>query len=154
MQKVYKKLPFPSQALCNLRSTSSSRISKVLYYIYSILEMATLTIIPYAPKPPNGSIRKPPSKFIARRPSSPDKNLLIDSSDVPVEVLPALGGAARDNNWSQKAVSDNEAAMQDVQVFRDHLVGTRCMCSDHPRHSCHLYLMLYSSLDSREGWFR
>jgi hypothetical protein len=116
--------------------------------------MATLTIIPYAPKPPNGSSRKPPSKSIARLPSSLDKSFQIDSDDVPIEVPPALGGAAGNYNWCRKAVRDSEAIVQDAQVSGDDLVGTRGMYSDRPRRGRYLYLMLYSSLDSREGCFR
>jgi hypothetical protein len=95
--------------------------------------MPTLTIIPYVPKPPNGSIRKTPSKFIAGQPSSLGKSFQINSNDVPIEVLLALGGAAGNYNWCQKAVGDSEAIVQDAQVSGDDLVGTRSMYSGRPR---------------------
>jgi hypothetical protein len=63
--------------------------------------MTNLTIVPYAPKPPNHNIRKPSSKFIARQPSASNKNLRIDPSDVPIAVPLALGTAGYNNLASE-----------------------------------------------------
>jgi len=98
---------------------------QVLYSIYSILEMATLTFKPYVPKPPKNNIRKPISKSIARQPSSLNKSFQIDSNDKPIKVPPALGRGADNNNWCQMSIGDSKTIVQDAQVSRDDLVGTQ-----------------------------
>jgi hypothetical protein len=110
--------------------------------------------IPYAPKPPQGNIRKPISKFITKYPSSLDKSFQIDSNGVPTKVPPASGGVAGSNDWCQNLIRDTETRVQDAQVSGEGLAGTRGMYSNHPAAARYLYLILYSSLDSREGWFR
>lgn len=79
--------------------------------------MAAFTFVHYDPKPSKTGLQKPSSKFT--------KNLAIDSSSVPVEVLPALEGAAGDNNWCQKVVEDSVTTVQDAQACRGDLVGTQ-----------------------------
>ena len=62
----------------------------------------------------------------------PDKNLWVDSSDVPIAVSLALRGAAGNYNWCQKAAGDSEAIAQGAQACRDDLVGARGIRSDPP----------------------
>jgi len=103
----------------------------VFFCVYSILEMATLTIIPYAPKPPKSNLRKPISKSIISQPSFLDENLRIDSSDVPISVPLALHGAAgNSNSWYPKVGGDSEATAQIVHSGGNDIVGARGMCSD------------------------
>jgi hypothetical protein len=111
--------------------------------------MATLTIIPYAPKPANHNIRKSPSKSIARQPSFPDGNLRIDSSDVPIAVPPALReGAGNNSNWCQKAAGDSEATAQGVQGCGDDPVEARGTYSE-PLSQLPLSLSKYYAAASR-----
>jgi hypothetical protein len=126
---------------------------EVFFCVYSILEMATLTIIPYAPKPPKSNLRKPISKSIISQPSFLDENLRIDSSDVPKSIISqpsfldenlridssdvpisvplALHGAAgNSNSWYPKVGGDSEATAQIVHSGGNDIVGARGMCSD------------------------
>jgi hypothetical protein len=91
--------------------------------------MATLTFKSYIPK---------------------DKSFQIDSSNVPVEVPPALGRAASNNNWCQMSVGDSKTIVQDAQALRDDLTRTQGIYLERPHRGHYLYLILYSSLNSRE----
>ena len=73
----------------------------------------------------------------------PDKNLWIDSSDVPI-------AAAGNYNWCQKADGDSEAIAQGAQAYRDDLVGARGICSD-PLYSLPLSL---SNIIQSSRWQR
>jgi len=88
--------------------------------------MATLTIIPYAPKPQKHHIQNRPSKPVIQQTSPLDKNPRIDPSDVSITVPPTLIGAVV-NNWCQKGGGNSEVAAQDVQPYGDNLVGARGM---------------------------
>ncbi|PVH75978.1 hypothetical protein DL98DRAFT_518327 [Cadophora sp. DSE1049] len=104
------------------------------------------------PKPKKDNTRKPISKSITEKPSLPDKSLQINSYDVPFEVSPVE--AAGINHWCQTIVGDNETRVQDIQVLGSELARTRGMYSDCPCLSRHLYLLLCSNFESREGWLR
>jgi hypothetical protein len=80
--------------------------------------MGTLTIIPYAPKPPKRTIREPVSKSIARQLSSRDTSFQINSNDVPIEVPLAVGRAADDNHWYQKGFGDDLAGIRGTYFDR------------------------------------
>jgi hypothetical protein len=153
-------IPLSSRALYNAHSTPRSRISKVLYFLFTpLFQMATLTVIPYIPTPPSYIIRKPSSKRIAPQPSSVKKNVRFDF---------ATGGS----NLQREVARDSKARVEDAQVSRDDLaaselgklidpsdserwydveagcyvdneVGTQGMYSDYTRRSLRLCLMLY-----------
>jgi hypothetical protein len=166
-------IPLSSRALYNAHSTPRSRISKVLYFLFTpLFQMATLTVIPYIPTPPSYIIRKPSSKRIAPQPSSVKKNVRFDFVDVPIEKLHASGGATGGSNLQREVARDSKARVEDAQVSRDDLaaselgklidpsdserwydveagcyvdneVGTQGMYSDYTRRSLRLCLMLY-----------
>jgi hypothetical protein len=90
VEHVYKK---PLSLLCVFYIQLSDFRSTIT--IYSTLEIATF--IPYVPKPLNASNRKL-SKLISKKFNSSENYLLIELSDMLVEILLAPRGVTTEKN--------------------------------------------------------
>ena len=126
----------PLYAVYNSHSTFwilQSNLKVSLLAFTELLKMASLTFVPYAPKPskqPSRSIGKHPFKSILKQSNSLNKNLQINSSNTPVQMPLVSREVLGDDDWWQEAARDSEAIVQDIQASGDDLDRPRGMCSD------------------------
>lgn len=81
--------------------------------------MATLTVIPYTPKPPNSSVRKLPAK-----------PWWMDSNKVSVKILPRPGSAVGNDRCEEKPARDSKATAQGIQDLGANLERVQGTCLD------------------------
>jgi hypothetical protein len=126
----YKKPLFPAfRSLPYTHSTIYDQSNfKVSTRIFRTLKMATITFIPYTPKPPklpHSSIDNPPAKPLVGQPSSLGMTRWIDLGEASAKMLPA-----GNSSWQEMKAGDSEAAAHDTEGSRDDLDRAQGICSD------------------------